>query len=319
MLRTIIVVFVLSIVGLSTGCDKAKNEVLPNGTRIFGERILKDGTKRIERVELPNGVKKFNKTVLSDGTEKDERIEHPNGDKQFDVTFLADGTQKTERMESHDGCKSFGITLFANGTMREEREELPNGQKQFGVAALPDGTKTIERVEFPNAEKWIAVTRSPDGTQIVGRVELPNGKSLLHVARYVTASAVPEPRVSKSDPQTGLVAPKQSPEEEQEQAERTNGEPIAYLDFYIKARTGLPIGKRYHFIADIGSDPLCLHPTGYLNQSTFDTQHILCGVVPAFDNPVEHEALLRAGKIDDARVVASMGADGNVRIHKVDR
>jgi hypothetical protein len=213
--KAIIVVLAMSVAGLATGCNKAKNEVLPDGTKVFGERTLKDGTKTIERVELPNGVKKFDKTILPDGTEKDQRIEHPNGYKQFEVTFLPDGTQKTERSESPNGDKSFGITLLRDGTMKEDFAETASGQKQFDLTGLPDGTTKCERIEYPNGEKWFDVTVTPDGIQKAGRIEQPNGMSLLDVIQKdgkrefrrvslssehsVAGSAVAKPAVSKSD------------------------------------------------------------------------------------------------------------------------
>jgi hypothetical protein len=45
------------------GCDEGQDRQLPqdrqlrDGTKLFGERTLKDGTKKVERVEFPNGEK----------------------------------------------------------------------------------------------------------------------------------------------------------------------------------------------------------------------------------------------------------------------
>jgi hypothetical protein len=324
MKRIRIAVSLLLVVALFTGCDRAKNEVLPDGTKVFGERILKDGTKRIEQVEFPSGQKQLDKTILPDGTEKDACDEFPNGEKRFEVTVFRDGTQKVGRIEFPDGEKHFDVTILPDKTEKDARIEHPSGQKFFDVTVLADGTVKKGLVEFPDGAKQFDVTTTPDHIQKVWRLQLPNGENLFDVTTFpdgkqkVGRIELPiqqnardraVPTVSKSDfsPKPTQVAMHSA----------SDGEAIAYLDFYVKARTGLPIGKRYHFVADIGSEPLCLHPTGYLDHATFDTQHILCGVVPAFDDPAEHKALLRAGEFPDAKVVASMGADGVVRIHKV--
>jgi hypothetical protein len=129
MKRTIIVVSLLLAVGLSIGCNRAKDEVLPDGTKLFGERTLKDGTRTAERKEFPNGRKDFNQTWLTNGGGKADRIELPDGEKQFDVTWLPDGTEKIGRVEHPNGEKYFDIT------------HLPDGTEIVGRATKADGTE----------------------------------------------------------------------------------------------------------------------------------------------------------------------------------
>ena len=179
--RAIIVAWLLIAFGLSTGCNKGKDEILPNGNKLFGERVLKDGTKKIERVEYPNGDKDFDATVLPDHTYRAARAEYPNGQKDFDVTILPDGTVKAARRELSDGQKSFELTHLPDGTYRVARVEFPNGEKRFDVTVLRDRTEKAARDEFPNGKKYFDVTVLPDHTYRAARVEYPNGVKLFDV------------------------------------------------------------------------------------------------------------------------------------------
>jgi hypothetical protein len=163
--RVGIAVLVLFVVGLSTACNKPKDEVLPDGTKLFGERRLKDGTKTTVRIEYPSGVKHFDTSQLPDGTQKIGRVEDPNGQEEFDLTILPDQTQKIVRIEYPDGKKKFDVTLLPDGTMKEvAREEYPSGEKHFDVTIFPDHTTKIGRVEFSNGAKILDTTLLPDNT-----------------------------------------------------------------------------------------------------------------------------------------------------------
>lgn len=206
MKRTTIAVALLSVAGLLTGCNRAKDEVLPDGTKLFGERTLWTGTKKAERREHPNGVKDFDVTWLRDGTTKIGRVEGPNG-KNFDETQLPDGTEKIGRAEYPDGEKQFDITALHGQINRIGRSEFPNGEKDFDVTVRPDGTakagrieypdgekqfdvsslngkvSTVGRSEHPNGEKRFELTFLSDGTEKIGRAELPNGEKHFDVTR----------------------------------------------------------------------------------------------------------------------------------------
>lgn len=119
MKRMIIAISLMLVASVLTGCNRAKDRVLPDGTKIFGERTQKDGTHIAEREEFPNGEKDFDVTWLNDGSRGVGRTEFPDGEKRFEITFLPDGTAKIGRDES------------------------PNGEKQFDVTQLPDGTRTV--------------------------------------------------------------------------------------------------------------------------------------------------------------------------------
>jgi hypothetical protein len=67
MKRAIITVSLVLVVGLSAGCNRAKDKVLPNGTKVFGERTLKDGTVKTDRIELADAGKQFDVTSTPKG------------------------------------------------------------------------------------------------------------------------------------------------------------------------------------------------------------------------------------------------------------
>lgn len=84
MKQTIIAVSLLLATGLligCNGCNKGKDELLPDGSKLFGERtLLWGGTKKAERREWPNGEKDFDLTWLKDGSIKIGRVEAPDGE-----------------------------------------------------------------------------------------------------------------------------------------------------------------------------------------------------------------------------------------------
>jgi hypothetical protein len=158
MKQTIIVVALLLLVGV--GCDRGQDRQLPDGTKVFGERTLKDGTQTAKRVEFLNGEKYFNQTRLKDGTFKEERIEYPDGAKDFDVIFFPTGATTWGRMESPDGEKVFNETYQQDGVTKAERVEFPDGKKLFDVSWLRDGSEKAGRVDMPDGNKQFDVTVS---------------------------------------------------------------------------------------------------------------------------------------------------------------
>ncbi len=181
MKRTIIAVSLLFAACVSTGCNKGEDKMLPDGTKLFGERTLKDGIRKAVRVERPDGKKQFDVTWLPDGTVKSVRDEFPSGEKAFDVTWLPDGTVKVGHEEFATGEKQFDSTELPDGTRKIGHSEFRNGEKAFDTIKLADGTQKIGRWEFPNGLKDFNLTRFPDGTTKIGRVEFPNGEKRLDV------------------------------------------------------------------------------------------------------------------------------------------
>jgi hypothetical protein len=179
MKRTSIATLLLLAVGMSTGCNKGKDEVLPDGTKLFGVRTLWwGGTKKAERREFPDGQKQFDVTWLKDGSVKMGRIESPDGERDFDLTVLPDDTQKTGRAEYPDGEVHFDVTSLHGKISKIGRSEHPNGEKRFDMTVLTDGTVKIGRAELPNGERHFDVTEFPDGTRIVGRATKPDGTEI---------------------------------------------------------------------------------------------------------------------------------------------
>ncbi len=105
-----------------------------------------------------------------------------------------------------------------------------------------------------------------------------------------------------------------TPEQQQaaEQYAKENGEYISYSDFYAKAEsTGLPIGKRYRFRAAI-TKALYLDDLG----EPSGVYRMLHGY-PAFDSTSQYEDFLKNNSTS-GEIVASMGDDGRIMIHRVD-
>jgi len=177
MKRTSMAALLLLLAGLSIGCSRPKDEVLPDGTKLFGMRTLWGGTKKAERRETPDGVKCFDMTWLKDGTTKIGRVEAPDGEKDFDATILPDGTERTGRIEYPDGEVQFDV-IARDGNISKVGRSEHSGEKRFDLTFLQDGTEKIGRIELPSGEKHFDVTESPDGSQIVGRATKPDGTEI---------------------------------------------------------------------------------------------------------------------------------------------
>ena len=112
--RITIATLLLLAVGFSIACNRATNEVLPDGTKVFGKRTLENGTTTEERVEYPNGERQLGITILPDGTTKVERVEKPDGTKMFGATVLPDGTQIVSRVTRADGTEITTVSTAQN-------------------------------------------------------------------------------------------------------------------------------------------------------------------------------------------------------------
>jgi hypothetical protein len=103
--------------------------------------------------------------------------------------------------------------------------------------------------------------------------------------------------------------------EEKEKLTREQGEPIDYKLFYARsASSGLPIDKRFRFTALIHHN-LVLYAPDYSEYPNLNDQ-LICEA--AFDDEAQHQQFLLGKDLTNRTVVASMGADGNIRIHKVE-
>ncbi|MDR3674697.1 MAG: hypothetical protein P4N24_04360 [Acidobacteriota bacterium] len=106
---------------------------------------------------------------------------------------------------------------------------------------------------------------------------------------------------------------KQQPEQEKPTPEQ--GEPIEYSLFYAKAKsTGLPIGKRYRFTALVCHE-LHVYLPDYSEYPNLNDE--LWGEA-AFDDEAQHQQFLLGKDWTNRTIVASMGSDGMVQIHRIE-
>jgi len=149
MKKSAITVPLLLVIGLCVGCDKGKDEVLPNGIKVFGQRTSKNGTVSVRSVEFPHGEKKIDDTQFPDGTEKAARVEYPNGEKDYDVTWLADGSKAIGRATYPDGTEKRNVVvprvlsvygLQVGQTQAEAAAQL----KEHGFSELQDCEQKAE-------------------------------------------------------------------------------------------------------------------------------------------------------------------------------
>ena len=327
----------VAVVGLGLGLtvvrNRAKDYQQPDGTKIFGERTLKDGIIKRERIEYTDGSKGFDVTILPDGTEKEGRVESPDGEKSFDSTTFKDGTNKVGRVESPDGLKRFDVTTLPDGAQTVGRVELPNGEKEFDMTFLPDGTRKIGRSESPDGSKKFNVTILPDqvyyqqGVDFQSAGNLPNAKAAFEtvLAKFPASNLVSSAKQRLADINAeiesqgkAIQAAEQSRKQAIQAEEQLTGEDISYVDFWANAKSrGLPIEKRYRFRAKIDKR-LTLYDLDYPDSGTpaiYETH-------AAFDDPSEYENFLRSvstfsERFSEHTIVASMGDDGYVNIHRL--
>ena len=103
--------------------------------------------------------------------------------------------------------------------------------------------------------------------------------------------------------------------EEKERVEARGDAYIKYADFYAQAMTGgLPAGKRYRFRANLNmmGRYLFLHNPNYP-----DGPQMQLRATVAFDSQADYRAFLASNNVDSRNVVASMGSDRVLRIHRV--
>ena len=144
--------------------------------------------------------------------------------------------------------------------------------------------------------------------------------SAIAIAAIFAASSILASRAkSPLKPEiTQSVAPQRAAPETPEQKEVEGreaeklGEHIDYADFYAKALSAnLVVGKRYRFRADITkalflNDPYA--PSGVYRQLDGNA---------AFDDNAQYEAFLKNSS-PSGEVVASLGDDGRIMVHRVD-
>jgi cell division protein FtsB len=107
--------------------------------------------------------------------------------------------------------------------------------------------------------------------------------------------------------------------EEKEKQAREQGEPIDYSLFYAKAKsTGLPIGKRFRFRAKINHDlHLSVDSLSLAGMASLDKLFVYTHA--AFDDEAQYERFLQGpDNWPTHTIVASMGYNGRVQIHRIE-
>jgi len=95
---------------------------------------------------------------------------------------------------------------------------------------------------------------------------------------------------------------------EKEMAE--SGEPVDYGKFYAKSSTGLRVGKRYRFQACLTNDTPCL-------RNSYGLTQYICSLNMEFDSRDDYERWLQTGREHCGTIVASMGWNGRVSVHRL--
>ncbi len=140
-------------------------------------------------------------------------------------------------------------------------------------------------------------------TQESGGPAGPNSPDLLGLDRRVPAAQPEQPA------EAGNLSPEQ-------------GEPIEYSLFYAKAKsTGLPVGKRYRFTADITHDLMLYAQDSHgdkplAGQAAFDDEAQHERFLQGEDSHRNSDGILTAGT--NHTIVASMGYDGRIQIHRIE-
>ena len=120
-------------------------------------------------------------------------------------------------------------------------------------------------------------------------------------------------RVPAAQPEQPAEAGNLSPEQ---------GEPIEYSLFHAKAKsTGLPVGKRYRFTADITHDLMLYAQDSHgdkplAGQAAFDDEAQHERFLQGEDSHRNSDGILTAGT--NHTIVASMGYDGRIQIHRIE-
>jgi len=135
---------------------------------------------------------------------------------------------------------------------------------------------------------------------------------VLHSSGEAGSKVSEQPQVVAETAQTAATQASVTETPEQEKLTQERGEPIEYNIFYAKAgSTGLPIGKRYRFEANIYYGLTLDSPY------TRGAGRTLQGKA-AFDDPTQYERFLQGNDSTTHEIVASMSADGDILIHRIE-
>lgn len=122
-------------------------------------------------------------------------------------------------------------------------------------------------------------------------------------------SAILELKAKHDAAMQKLKEQEEADEQRAKEEEKLNGTSTSYSSFYAMTRTGIQVNKRYRFRAEVAQ---------YLALGSGSGQ-IISSVVADFDSTENYKAFLASGGSWQAHtVVASLGNDGNIHIHRID-
>jgi hypothetical protein len=141
----------------STGCNRGKDEVLPDGTKLFGHIRLKDGMEKAVRLESPDGTKQFDVTWHSDGSKSVVRATFPDGTEKLNVQITkvigcdawnyredSQGNKRADKLV----CSRYseeGVIWHPDGGFHADVSRFPDGQVDYNLDEPKGGELHIER------------------------------------------------------------------------------------------------------------------------------------------------------------------------------
>ena len=220
-----------------------------------------------------------------------------------------------------------GVSVIIGG-IAYSRNNAQIAELRDKVQELAAGKASLEKDKSSLEQENAALRETPDfyykhGVELQSSGDLPGARDAFDavVSKFQTSPLVAHARLQVGS-LDNLIARAEADAEaeearkqaEQEAENRERGEPIDYDSFYAKVNsTGLPIGKRFRFIADIETALLTMHDPAV----TSGFSKTIVGE-PAFDDQAQYEAFLRGNNTKSRTIVASMGSDRQVQIHRIE-
>ncbi len=171
--------------------------------------------------------------------------------------------------------------------------------KETAQYHFQQGQKALTAGDFPNAiDEFNKVIKDYPNDPLVSQ-----SKKSLAIAQKQQAIE------AKKKAREAAIA-----KEKKEKEIEERGEPIDYMDFFAKAKIGLPVGKRYRLTA-------CLYTGGNTDGSLMyapDCNAHSLGVSYEDADENEYMQFLKGQSNQVHTIVAAMGADGQVHILKIE-